>query len=280
MTKCLDFTFFLTGFAGKSCFPNLMSAPLAGPDLSHIRLHERTERQSIQHCMKETSAQEKTSAYMETGSSIHTESTSTCWRARYLSLRSFWNAYQRSNVRKIYRPQCCKEEINGKPNVQDLTHSSITSPSPTTRGPASSGGFLRASSSASASASCLLSFSSVFEGNKTEFPRRFRRPVFGLYIFLLNTGREHIRDVSVLLTGLGHSGSRKTTRKICSTATWSFCSSNCIEMYKHSLVSICVDQCHCFVIEHNIGSILPGIQTKNKPTHWDNKIRSPVLHVS
>jgi hypothetical protein len=51
-------------------------------------------------------------------------------------------------------------------------------------------------------------------------------------------------------------------------------------MYKHSLFSICVDQCHCFVIEHNIRSILPGIQTKNKLTHWDNKIRSSVLHVS
>jgi len=29
------------------------------------------------------------------------------------------------------------------------------------------------------------------------------------------------------LTGLFRSGSRKTTRRICSTATWSLCSSNC-----------------------------------------------------
>lgn len=32
-----------------------------------------------------------------------------------------------------------------------------------------------------------------------------------------------------ILTGLERSGSRKTTRKICSTATWSFCSSNCFQ---------------------------------------------------
>ena len=43
-----------------------------------------------------------------------------------------------------------------------LTHSSITSPSPTIRGPVSSGGFLRVSSAASASANCRLSFSSAF----------------------------------------------------------------------------------------------------------------------
>ena len=44
-------------------------------------------------------------------------------------------------------------------NVQCITHSSMTSPSPTIRGPVSSGGFLRASSAASASANCRLSFS-------------------------------------------------------------------------------------------------------------------------
>ena len=39
------------------------------------------------------------------------------------------------------------------------THSSITSPSPTTRGPVSTGGFLRVSSAASASANWRFSFS-------------------------------------------------------------------------------------------------------------------------
>lgn len=42
------------------------------------------------------------------------------------------------------------------------THSSITSPSPIIRGPESSGGFLRASSAASASASCLFNLSICF----------------------------------------------------------------------------------------------------------------------
>lgn len=40
--------------------------------------------------------------------------------------------------------------------------------------------------------------------------------------------RKH--DLFIHLTGLGRSGSRKITRKICSTATSSFCSSNCIRL--------------------------------------------------
>lgn len=34
-------------------------------------------------------------------------------------------------------------------------------------------------------------------------------------------------NMVAVLTGQGRLGSRKTTRKICSIATWSFCSSNC-----------------------------------------------------
>nr|AFK41474.1 unknown [Medicago truncatula] len=63
----------------------------------------------------------------------------------------------------------------------------MTGPSPIILGPASSAGFFRSSRAASASANCRFNFSKI---------------------------------------GLGRSGSRKTTRKICSTATWSFCSSN------------------------------------------------------
>lgn len=44
----------------------------------------------------------------------------------------------------------------------------------------------------------------------------------------------------IILTGLGCSGSRKTTRKICSTATWSFCSSNCVNIVITHLVSFIV----------------------------------------
>ena len=44
-----------------------------------------------------------------------------------------------------------------------LTHSSITSPSPMIFGPASSGGFLRASSAASASANCRFNFSKALK---------------------------------------------------------------------------------------------------------------------
>ena len=43
------------------------------------------------------------------------------------------------------------------------THSSITRPSPTTRGPASTGGFFWTSSAASASASCRFSFSRAWK---------------------------------------------------------------------------------------------------------------------
>jgi len=35
-----------------------------------------------------------------------------------------------------------------------------------------------------------------------------------------------VKKINSVLTGQGRSGSRKTTRRICSTATWSFCSSN------------------------------------------------------
>lgn len=48
----------------------------------------------------------------------------------------------------------------------ELTHSSITSPSPMIFGPASSGGFLRASTAASASANWRLNFSRVFKQQK------------------------------------------------------------------------------------------------------------------
>jgi len=70
---------------------------------------------------------------------------------------------------------------NYTPDVQDLTHSSITSPSLTTRGPASSGGFLRASSSASASASCLLSFSSALTEIKQNSLKDWKSLFLSLY---------------------------------------------------------------------------------------------------
>lgn len=62
--------------------------------------------------------------------------------------------------------------------IHSLTHSSITSPSPTIRGPVSSGGFLRVSSAASASANCRLSFSSAF--------RKGKMKLFKHYINLMN----------------------------------------------------------------------------------------------
>lgn len=61
---------------------------------------------------------------------------------------------------------CRRSEFSESPNrkgghwrLKWLTHSSMTSPSPTILGPVSSGGFFRASSEASASANCRLSFS-------------------------------------------------------------------------------------------------------------------------
>ena len=61
---------------------------------------------------------------------------------------------------------CKRSAFSESPNGQGengilkcLTHSSMTSPSPTILGPVSSGGFFRASSAASASANCRLSFS-------------------------------------------------------------------------------------------------------------------------
>lgn len=57
--------------------------------------------------------------------------------------------------KKMHRSQIARKK--------SITHSSITSPSPTIRGPVSSGAFLCASSAASASASCLFSFSICFK---------------------------------------------------------------------------------------------------------------------
>lgn len=150
ITKCLFFT--LINPASQIFMSTFLKEQITHPPppmdkgTKHSTLYEGNLSSRKKHCKKRKQ-------------NFHTESTSTCWRARYLSLRSFWNAYQRSKVRKIYRPQCYKGEINGTPNVQDLTHSSITSPSPTTRGPASSGGFLRASTAASASANWRFNFS-------------------------------------------------------------------------------------------------------------------------
>lgn len=107
-----------------------------------------------------------------------------------------------------------------------LTHSSITSPSPPTiRGPVSSGGFLRVSSAASASANCRLSFSIAFTKGKMKLFKHYKKAW-------------QIKDISVLLTGVERSGSRKTTRKICSTATWSLCSSNCVEVSYNNTFSL------------------------------------------
>lgn len=51
-------------------------------------------------------------------------------------------------------------------------------------------------------------------------------------------GTRKTKHIPILLTGLGRSGSRKTTRKICSTATWSLCSSNCTEVSYNTFSSI------------------------------------------
>lgn len=96
--------------------------------------------------------------------SLHTESTpSTCCRARYLSRRSFCKdkGIERKSENAqghIYEAQKLKKYDK---IFKCITHSSMTSPSPTIRGPVSSGGFLRVSSAASASANCRLSFSSA-----------------------------------------------------------------------------------------------------------------------
>lgn len=59
-----------------------------------------------------------------------------------------------------------------------LTHSSITSPSPTMRGPASSAGLFRSSSKASASANCRLSFSSALRETNPEKKRKKKKNSF------------------------------------------------------------------------------------------------------
>lgn len=95
---------------------------------------------------------------------IYTESTApTCCRAKYFSLRSFWKTEQTKRLctrtsHKKFSPLYVHAQI--RCNVGSIvTHSSITRPSPTSRGPESTGGFLRTSSAASASANCLFSFS-------------------------------------------------------------------------------------------------------------------------
>ena len=112
--------------------------------------------------------------------------------------------------------------------VTDLTHSSITRPSPTMRGPLSSGGFLRASSAASASASWRFSLSICLKN-----VARMCKP--NLMFLKSCIALRKKKNELLRLTGLGRSASKNTTRKICSTATWSFCSSNCNIMLKLQL---------------------------------------------
>lgn len=103
---------------------------------------------------------------MERKKPVYAESTpSTCCRARYLSLRSFCKNNDRMEQNyKINYSERILLHING----QKLTHSSITSPSPIIFGPASSGGFLRASSAASASANWRFNFSKAFKKQKNK----------------------------------------------------------------------------------------------------------------
>ena len=118
---------------------------------------------------------------------LYTEtSPSTCCRARYLSLRSFWENNSISisisiSQLAIHISKILQENIHKMLWDNKLTHPSMTRPSPIILGPASSGGFLRASTAASASAnwrfnfsmtyiciSCMLTASTTVQGSHAE----------------------------------------------------------------------------------------------------------------
>jgi hypothetical protein len=80
----------------------------------------------------------------------------------------------------------------------------------------SGGGFLRTSRAASASANWRFNFSIAF-----------RETISILFLAVYCAHNQQLNtDESNLLTGLGRSASKNTTRNTRSTVTWSFCSSN------------------------------------------------------
>ena len=164
---------------------------------------------------------------------LYTEtSPSTCCRARYLSLRSFWenNSIKINEVHHISKS--LQENLHKMLWDSKLTHSSMTRPSPIILGPASSGGFLRFSTAASASANWRFNFSMALMKQKNKNLITGMLYICILCMLILNTlqmqkqSHWNLKLMTIVLTGLERSGSRKTTRNICSTATCSFCSSN------------------------------------------------------
>ena len=91
-----------------------------------------------------------------------------------------------------------------------------------------------------------LKFFQCLNNNKYEILQTFRN-IFLWMAFTMQTQRHKISGSTwqikdskifpILLTGLGRSGSTKITRKICSTATWSLCSSNWVEVSHNAFYS-------------------------------------------
>lgn len=174
---------------------------------------------------------DKRSIYSKNQTAIHTESTaSTCCRAKYLSLLSFWkrktgNPHKKGHSKQDAKLRRLTIQINSA-----VTHLPIHLwqglPQPL--------GDL-----------CLLGVSFVLRVllqlqliAASIFPMPNKKPQYHCLTFCLRHTRTWKIKATIvlsllnymnLITGVGRSGFKNKTRRILSTATWSFCSSNCKE---------------------------------------------------